>query len=165
HHPNSFRLSVLRLDLLQKRPQRRAVAGVARQDLITERKAVRGDDQRDHDLHAILALVAAVAEPAFVFRILRRIAFEIGSRQLVEQDVKFRPKQVLPALPEMTEKRLLVRKEFIQAAVERVFLNQRIILTEKVPHRALLKPQTMQSPLAARIYEAIAHERLQNMLP
>src|SRR6516162_11032137 len=65
----------------------------------------------------------------------------------------------------MTEERLLVRKEFIQAAVERIFLNQGIVLAEKIPHRALLKPQTMQPPLAARIDEPIAHQRLQNMPP
>jgi hypothetical protein len=65
----------------------------------------------------------------------------------------------------MTEKRLLVHKELIEAAVERIFLNQGIILPEKIPHRALLKPQTMQPPLAARIDEPIADQRLQNMPP
>src|SRR6516165_3781255 len=106
---------------MQKRPQRRVVAGVARQDLITERKAVGGDDQRYYDLHAILALVAAMAEPALVFLILRRIAFEISTRQIIEQDVKFSLEQVLPALPEMAEKRLLVRNKLTQQGEECVF--------------------------------------------
>jgi hypothetical protein len=66
-----------------------------------------------------------MAKPTLVCLILRRIAFEIGTRQIIEQDVEFGPKQVLPALSEMTEKRLLVRKQFIKAAVERVFLRYR----------------------------------------
>src|SRR6516225_6687935 len=110
---------------------------------IAERKAVGGDDQRDDDLHTIIALVPVVAELALVFIAVRGIALEIGARQIIEQDIEFGPKQVLPALPQMTEERLLVRKEFIQAAVERIFLNQGIVLPEKIPHRALLKPQTM----------------------
>jgi hypothetical protein len=66
-----------------------------------------------------------VAEPAFVFAVVGRIALEIGARQIIEQNVKFGSKQILPALPQMTEKRRLVRKQFIQAAVERVFLTPR----------------------------------------
>jgi hypothetical protein len=58
-------------------------------------------------VHAVFALIAAVAKPALVSLILRRIAFEIGTRQIIEQDVEFGPKQVLPALSEMAEKRLL----------------------------------------------------------
>src|SRR5207302_7582605 len=137
--------------------QRGAIASVPRQDLITKRKPIRGDDQRYHDLHTIIALVPIVAEPALVFVAVRGIALEIGARQIIEQDVKFGPKQVLPALPQMTEERLLVRKEFVQASVERVFFDKRIIITEIVPHRALIKPRTLQQPLTARNYLLIVH--------
>jgi hypothetical protein len=40
-----------------------------------------------------------------------------------------------------------------------------LIRAEQIRHRALLEPQPMQSPLAARIDQSIAHKRLQDVLP
>jgi hypothetical protein len=73
HHPDAVRLAVLRLDLLQERAQRRVVRRVSRQHLIGQRKALRRHDQRDHHLHAIAALVAAVTVAALVRLVGRRI--------------------------------------------------------------------------------------------
>jgi hypothetical protein len=47
---------------MQHVAQRGAVGGVAGQHLVAKRKAVGRHDQRDHHLHAVAALVAAVAD-------------------------------------------------------------------------------------------------------
>ena len=65
----------------------------------------------------------------------------------------------------MTEQLRLVRQQLVQAAVERILLDQRIILAEKIAHRALLEPQPVQPPLAAGINQPITNQRLQNMAP
>ena len=62
HHPGAIGFAVERLDLLQEVLQGGGVGGIAGQDLIGQRKALGGDDQGDHHLHAVRPLVAAVAE-------------------------------------------------------------------------------------------------------
>ena len=152
-------------DLLQEGAQRRLVGGVARQDLVGQRKALRRHDQRDDHLHAVAALVAAVAVAALVLLIGRRIAFEVGARQIVEQHIELGAEQILPALAQMAEQSLLVRQQLVQAAIECILRDQRVILAEQIGHRALLEPLPVQPPLAARIDQPIAHQRLQDVLP
>ena len=82
HDPHPLGPAVLRLDLRQELRQRRFVAGVARHHLVGQRKPFRGHDQRDHHLHAVRALVAAVAELALARK--RRVAFKIGGSDIVE---------------------------------------------------------------------------------
>ena len=65
----------------------------------------------------------------------------------------------------MTKEGGFVRQQFIQAAVERVLGNERIILAEKIAHSTLFEPLPMQPPLAARIDQPIADEGLQDMPP
>jgi hypothetical protein len=165
HHPDAVCLAVLGFDLAQDAAQRRAVGGVSRQHLVGERKALRRHDQRNHDLHAVAALVAAVAVAALVRFIVRRSGLEIGAGEVIQQDFETSPEQVLPALAQMREQRLLVRRNLVQAAVERILLHQRIIRSEQIRHRALLEPQPVQSPLAPRIDQPIANQRLQDLLP
>jgi len=58
-----------------------------------------------------------------------------------------------------------VLEELIEAAVERILLDQRIIRADEIAHRALLEPLTMQPPFTAGIDQPIAHQGLQNVLP
>jgi len=160
-----LRFAVLGFDLAQHVAQRRAVGGVARQHLIGDRKTFRRHDQRDHHLHAVAALVAAVAVAALVVLIVRWRCFEIGAGQIVQQDFEAYPKQILPALAQMIEQRRLVFQQFVEAAIERILLHQRIIGAQKTRHRALLKPVPVQAPLAAGIDQPIAHQRLQDVPP
>jgi len=165
HDPDAVCLAVLGFDLAQHAAQRGAVGGVARQHLVGERKAFRRHDQRNHDLHAVTALVAAVAVAPLVRFIIRRRRLEIAARQIVEQYLEPRSEQVLPPLAQMREQRLFVRQQLVQAAVERILLHQPIVGSQQVPHRALLEPLPVQPPFAARIDQPIAHQRLQDMLP
>ena len=140
HHPDALRLAVLRLDLLEEAPQRGVVGGVAREHLIGQRQALGRHDQGDHQLHAVAALVATVAVPAFVGVVVRRIGLEIGARQIVQQNLELGAEQILPARPQVIEERRLVRQQLVEAAIQRVLGDQRIVLAEQIPHRALLEP-------------------------
>jgi len=64
-----------------------SVGRVARQNLVASGSPAR-HDERDHHLHAVATLVAAVAEATFVFIIARRIGLEIGARQIIEEHVE-----------------------------------------------------------------------------
>src|SRR5438105_4155173 len=64
--------------ILKEGAQCRLVGGVARQDLVGERKTIRRDDQRDDHLDAVAALVAAVAVAALVGLVLGRIGLEVA---------------------------------------------------------------------------------------
>jgi hypothetical protein len=65
----------------------------------------------------------------------------------------------------MIEEFCLVNKQLIEATVERVLLDQCIILAEKISHRALLKPRAVQSPFATGIDQPITNQRLQDRAP
>jgi hypothetical protein len=69
------------------------------------------------------------------------------------------------ALSQVAEQRALEWQHLVQAAIQRVLRYQRIILAEKIPHRALLEPLPMQPPFAAGINQPVAHQRLQDMPP
>jgi len=84
HHPHPPRLAVLLLDTLEEARQRGVVGGIARQHLVGQRQALGGDHQRDDHLHAVAALVARVAEAAFVLVLERRIGLEVGAGQVIE---------------------------------------------------------------------------------
>ena len=165
HHPDAVGLAVLGFDLAQDAAQRGLVGGVPRQHLVAERKTLGRHDQRNHHLHAVAALVAAVAVAALVGFVVRRRRLEIGARQVVQQHIEPRPEQVLPALTKMREQRLFVWQQLVQAPVERILLRQRKISAEQIGHRALLEPLPVQAPLAARIDQPITHQRLQDVPP
>src|SRR5271157_6266044 len=78
HDPYPLRLSILLLDLFEKGRQRGLIAGVAWHHLVAQGKAFRGDDQSNHHLHEIRALVAAVAKLALVLFRKGWITLEIG---------------------------------------------------------------------------------------
>ena len=128
HHPRAFGLAILLFDLGQELPQCRLVRGVAVHDFVGQWKTIRRDNQRDHDLHAIGTLVAAVAK--LPLAIARRIAFEIGTGQIIQQHLEIGLKQIFPALAQEREHRLLVRGELVQTTIQIVRLHERQVLAE-----------------------------------
>ena len=150
HHPDALRLAVLRLDLRKERAQRRLVRGIAGQNFVGERKTVGGHDERDDHLHAVRTFVAAVAVAALVAVVVRRIGFEVRAGQIVEKDFEAGAEQILPAPAQVREQRRLVLDELVEATIEGVLLDQSEILAEQIAHRALLEPQPVQAPFAAR---------------
>src|SRR5450631_4843842 len=96
--------------------------------MVGQWKTIRRDNQRDHDLHAIGTLVAAVAK--LPLAIARRIAFEIGTGQIIQQHLEIGLKQIFPALAQEREHRLLVRGELVQTTIQIVRLHERQVLAE-----------------------------------
>src|SRR6266700_4626204 len=82
-HPDPPCLAVLALHHAQDRLHGRNVGTVAIEGLITERKALTIDDERDHHLLTIRTMIPRVA--AAHHRILLRRTFYIGARQIVKQ--------------------------------------------------------------------------------
>ena len=85
--------------------------------------------------------------------------------QVVQQNVETRLEQRLPAVPKKREKRPLVRNQLVQTPVQRVGGRHAHRTGEPVPHGAALVPLAVQPPLAARIDQLVAHQRLQHVQP
>ena len=111
HQPDALGLAVLGFDLAQKLSKRRFVQRVARQHFVSQRKALWRDDQRDHDLHAVTAFIAAVAKAPLVVVILGWITLEVSAGQIIEQHLEAGVKQVAPATHQMIEQRLFVLEQ------------------------------------------------------
>jgi hypothetical protein len=163
HDPNALGLAILLFDLGEEVLQRGLVAGVARQDLVGQGKALRGHDQGDDNLDAIGALVTTVAVLAFA--VLRRLAFEIGAGQIVEQHIEADIEQHPPALLQRGEQRLVVRQQLVQTAIKGLALGDGEVLAEQISHGAAIEPIAVQSPLAARINEPIGDQGFQHVQP
>src|SRR6185295_7074724 len=74
-------------------------------------------------------------------------SLEIGTGQVVEQDVERNVEQVAPTPDQMVEQRLFEFEQPIVTAVELVDLRQSDILAQQVGHGAALEPLAMQAPL------------------
>ena len=80
--------------------------------------------------------------------------------QVVEQDVEAGIEQRLPTLPQKREERALVDEQLVQAAVQRVAAHHLRRPAQQIPHGAVLVPVPVQPPLAARIDQLVARQRL-----
>ena len=163
HDPDSVRTSILCFDLFEKVFQGGLLTGVARHHLIGKRKALRGHHQGDDHLDAVRALVSAVAELTFPGE--RRVALEVGTGQVIEQDIKARLEQYLPALTKKREEGALVCQQLVQASVQGVIGQHPSRTAEQILHGAVFIPVAMQPPLTTGVDELITHLRLQHLDP
>ncbi len=93
-----------------ERHLRLAVVRVAGHDLVGEREAVGREDERDHDLQAVPAPVAAVAVTLEIaFERLRAVDLEVRAREIEEDDIAGRAEEPRPAVPEVMEEFVLER--------------------------------------------------------
>ena len=145
--------------------ERGFVRGVAGQHFVGEREALGRDDEGDDDLHAVAALVPAVAEAARVGGVGGRITFKIRAGQIVEEHLELRVEEIAPSCGEVIKERRLMRHEFVVAFVEAMDFRERKISTEQVREGRVLKPRPVQPPLAPRIDEPVKHEGLQDLIP
>src|SRR5271166_1001629 len=120
HHPGSLGLTVLGFDLFEEIPQRRLITGITSQYLIGQRKTLWCDNQCDDHLHAITSLVPTVPELALVCFSDRRITFEIGTGQIIEENVKLGVEEIFPALSQVSKERPFVLQEQVVAFVKSV---------------------------------------------
>jgi len=89
-----------------------------------QRQPLGRDDERNHDLHAVEAMVAAVTEPPHIVLIERRIGLEVGTRQVIQQHLEADVEQIAPATHQMLKQHLLVLKQAPMTAVENVRISQ-----------------------------------------
>jgi hypothetical protein len=108
HAPHASRFAILALDAGEEILERRAVAGIAREHLVGERKTLRAHHQRNHHLHTIRTMVARVAMAALVLLVGRRIRFEIRARQVIQEHIETHVEQIAPATDQMIEQRFFV---------------------------------------------------------
>src|SRR5208283_3088402 len=73
--------------------------------------------------------------------------------------------QILPARTQMREQRRFVLDKLVEATIEGVLLDQRKIFAEQIAHGALLEPQPVQTPFAARVDEPVADQCLEDVPP
>ena len=86
-------------------------------------------------------------------------------RQVIEQDIKARPEQYLPALTKKREEGALVDQQLVQASVQGVVGQHSSRTGEQVAHGAMFIPVAMQPPLTTGVDELITHLRLQHLEP
>lgn len=64
----------------------------------------------------------------------RRVAFEVGAGQFVQDEVEFGTKEVLPAGVQVAEERLAMVQQAVKAAIEVVLGGEGWVIAEKVGH-------------------------------
>src|ERR1700739_453338 len=114
---------------------------------------------------AVAAVVTRIPVPTLVAFWKRRIALEIGTGQVVEQDVERNVEQVAPTPDQMVEQRLFVFEQPIVTAVELVALRPSDILAPQVCSGAALDPLAMQAPLATRRQQPVGRQEQQHLVP
>ncbi len=138
------------------------------EDFVTQRQAAPRDDKPDHDLHAVGAVVPAVATPC------RRIALgqtlEVRARQVVQQHVEGLIKQRPQARLEMRLQRRLVRQQMVQRPVEPILVHPLLRHTAQVLERrprieTLLDRELARGGNQARRGQDEGHRRPRDLLP
>jgi hypothetical protein len=114
-------------------------------------------------LQAVGPVVPAVA--AFRGWDFGRLAFKVGARQIVEQDVEGGAEQVAPFLGQVLLEGGLVRDDPVQAAVEPVLACHGRIGVEQEVHRGLREPLFVDVQFAARIEQPVDREQFEHLGP
>ena len=89
HRPDPLSHTVFALHQLDDLFNGGDIAAVTREDFIGQWKPFRRHHQSDTDLFAVRAAVAAVSAPGL--RVAFALAFKIGARDIIEQELKTRP--------------------------------------------------------------------------
>ena len=103
-----------------------------------------------------------MAELALVLE--RRVALKIGAGQIVEQDVEARVEQRRPTRAQEREELLLVRRQLVQAPIQRGAGNHPVT-SQQIAQCTVFVPLPMKTPVAARVDKAVADLNFQNIQP
>ena len=86
-------------------------------------------------------------------------------RERIQQDLEICVEQVAPARHEMTEQRILVRRQKVMAGVELMGLGEFKIRAQQVGHRTIAEPLAVQLPFTAWGDQPIRDQYLQDLVP
>ncbi len=92
------------------------------------------------EIKSHLNMLRGIHEEAVVALRKRRVAFEVGARELVKQDFKFGVEKGFPTLGEMIKEGGFMFEQLVVALVEAVDLGQAKVAAEQVGHRAVFEP-------------------------
>ena len=144
---------------------RALVRRVAGHDLVGEREPVGREHERDHDLKAVAAPVAAVAVAQEVRLLsLRPVHLEVRTCQVVEDHSAVRREESGPAVAQELEHPVLVRDEPVEAGVQRG-LRREGPVTEEVAHRRAVVPLAVHAPFAPGVCQAVQDDCLEHREP
>ena len=82
-------------------------------------------------------------------------AFKVGARQVIEQHVKSRPKQIPPLVRQMLFQASFVLDHPVQGTIKPVFLRHSRITVQQQVHRRLPKPLLVNEQFTARGAQAV----------
>ena len=159
HQPDAPGLAVKGFDFLDDLRQGLFVKDVAVHDFVAHGESLGRDDQRQHDLFAVKAMIAAVAVAGFLN--LPGLALEIGAGQVVEQHVELGSKKVLPSPLQVGEESVAMLEQLVQHTVKLVLAAPGKAFAQQVAHGAALIPYPVTAPFAARLDEPIGDRHIQ----
>ncbi len=165
HQPDTARLAIHPLDTGQEVAQGPTVVRVAGQHFICDRQSVRCHHERDHHLNAVRPVIARIAEAALVAFGERRAGFKVSAGQIVEQHVETDVEQVVPALPQVLEQRVLMREQTIMTGIQLVDLGEIGAGAQQIAQCRAGEPSTVQPPLAARCDKPVGGQYEQHLIP
>ena len=154
--PDPTRLAVLALDHPHHRFERGHIGTVAVKCFVAEGEAVDIDDHGQDDLQAIGPMIATIAAPHH--RILRRGAFHVTAREVVQQDVELRREQLAVARREMALECGLLRQQVIQRAIEPGVIDRALGNMQQIVERRRRIPPLFNGQLASGRAESIDRE-------
>ena len=158
-------MPVLLHEALHELHLRALVRRVAGHDLVGEREPVGREHERDHDLKAVAAPVAAVAVAQEVRLLsLRPVHLEVRTCQVVEDHSAVRREESGPAVAQELEHPVLVRDEPVEAGVQRG-LRREGPVTEEVAHRRAVVPLAVHAPFAPGVRQAVQDDCLEHREP
>lgn len=160
--------SILAGDFIKGGTQGGLVRGVAAHGFVANGQAVGGDDEGYDDLQTVGAFVPTVSkgfEIAGFGSGAVGIDFEVGTSQVVQEDVVGGLKEVGPAIFEMSEEGIFVLQEKVVTAVEGVFGGEAEIVFKEVGDGTVVEPAAVKFPFAAGVEKAVDDEGFEDFEP
>lgn len=105
----------------------------------------------------------AITSPGFLNTLCA--ALEASARQIVEDDVETRAKEILPLRREIFSQRALVLDDAIEAAAQPVLVRHGEVAVQQHLHRRLREPFFVNKKPAARIEQPVGREQLDHLRP
>jgi hypothetical protein len=163
HEPDAVGLAVQGFDSGEEGFQSLFVLRVTRHDFVGQGQAFGRDHQRQDDLFAIAAVVAAVAVGGFGD--VLGGALEVSAREVVEEHLVFHAEEILPAGAQVLEEGVAVGQEAVEQGVELVLVAELKVGAKEIAQGGTFVPEAPATPFAAGGDQAVGHGDEQGLGP
>ena len=147
-HPDALTAAVLLLHRIDDGLERFRIVAIALENFVAQRQSVLGDDQTDAHLRTIGSMIARMA--ALGHRIGHALAFEIRTRDIVDQKLLIRPKQLADAATEVLFQFFLEGRQFVHADIQTIGVHFLDRHAQKVVQGRAAIPRRLDVMLAPR---------------